>query len=29
MFTGISLEVEIFLEDIKVELAVNLELFLS
>jgi hypothetical protein len=29
MFTGISLEVDIFLEGIKVELAVNLELFLS
>jgi hypothetical protein len=29
MFTGISLKVDIFLEDIKVELAVNLELFLS
>jgi hypothetical protein len=29
MFTGISLNVDIFLEGIKVELDVNLELFLS
>ena len=29
MVKGISLEVDIFLEGIKVELAINLELFLS